>query len=155
MLSVISKGLKTKFFSKSLFWSTSYCVSEVRFALDTFTAWKVSKYGVISGPYFPVFGLNADIYFVNLCIQSEYRKIRTRNNSVFGHFSHSISILFWKKLWCKWLQKVCMLLVKIESNSRFYILLSGFLFTEQSTITGQQGKREANCNCTSTRFTNV
>ena len=22
------------------------------------TAWKVSKYGVISGPYFPVFGLN-------------------------------------------------------------------------------------------------
>ena len=24
------------------------------------TAWKVSKYGVISGPYFPVFGLNTD-----------------------------------------------------------------------------------------------
>ena len=33
------------------------------------TAWKVSKYGVISGPYF-------------YCI-------RTRNNCVFGHFSHS------------------------------------------------------------------
>ena len=28
------------------------------------TAWKVSKYGVISGPYFPVFGLNTEIYFV-------------------------------------------------------------------------------------------
>ena len=26
-------------------------------------------------------------YFVNLRIQSEYKKIRTRNNSVFGHFS--------------------------------------------------------------------
>ena len=26
----------------------------------------MSKYGVISGPYFPVFGLNAEIYFVNL-----------------------------------------------------------------------------------------
>ena len=26
---------------------------------------------------------------VNLRIQSEYRKIRTRNNSVFGHFSRS------------------------------------------------------------------
>ena len=25
-----------------------------------FTAWKVSKYGVISGPYFPVIGLNTD-----------------------------------------------------------------------------------------------
>ena len=27
--------------------------------------------------------------FVNLRIQSEYRKIRARNNSVFGHFSRS------------------------------------------------------------------
>ena len=25
------------------------------------TAWKVSKYVVISGPYFPVFGLNTEI----------------------------------------------------------------------------------------------
>ena len=25
----------------------------------SFTAWKVSKYGVISGPYFPVFSPNA------------------------------------------------------------------------------------------------
>ena len=33
--------------------------------------------------------LNAEIYGVNLRIQSEYRKIRTRNNSVFGHFSRS------------------------------------------------------------------
>ena len=28
--------------------------------LKTFTAWKVSKYGFISGPYFPVFWLNMD-----------------------------------------------------------------------------------------------
>ena len=54
------------------------------------TAWKVSKYAVISGPYFPVFGFNTEIYEVNLRIQSEYRKIRTRNNSVFGHFSCSV-----------------------------------------------------------------
>ena len=54
-----------------------------------YTAWKVSKYGVISSPYFPVFGLNTEIYEVNLRIQSEYRKIRTRNNSVFGYFSRS------------------------------------------------------------------
>ena len=36
-----------------------------------------------------------EIYEVNLCIQSEYRKIQTKNNSVFGHFSRSAcSILF-------------------------------------------------------------
>ena len=49
----------------------------------------MSKYRVISGPYFPVFGLNTEIYGVNFRIQSEYRKIRTRNNSVFGLFSRS------------------------------------------------------------------
>ena len=38
---------------------------------------------------FSCFGLNTEIYFVDLHIQSEYRKIRTRNNSVFGHFSRS------------------------------------------------------------------
>ena len=47
------------------------------------------KYGVISGPYLPAFGLNTEIYGVNLRIQSEHGKIRTKNNSVFGHSSHS------------------------------------------------------------------
>ena len=53
----------------------------------TKTAWKMSKYGVFSGPHFLVFGLNTDIYSANLRIQSEYRKTGTRKNSVFGHFS--------------------------------------------------------------------
>ena len=35
------------------------------------TVQKVSKYGVFSGPSFPVFGLNTEI-------QSKYRKLRTR-----------------------------------------------------------------------------
>ena len=52
------------------------------------TVWKVSKYGVFSGPYFPVFGLNTERYFVFPRIQSQWGKIRTRKNSVFGHFSH-------------------------------------------------------------------
>ena len=52
-------------------------------------AWKVSKNGIFSGPYFPVFGLNTEIYGVNLYIQSKYGKMQTRKNSVFGHFSHS------------------------------------------------------------------
>ena len=58
--------------------------------VSTSTAWKVSKYGVISDPYFSAFGLNTEMNgAVNLRIQSEFKKIRTRNNSVFGHFSRS------------------------------------------------------------------
>ena len=53
------------------------------------TAWRVFKYGVFSSPYFPLFGLNTEIYGVNLRIISEYGKIWTRKISVFGHFSHS------------------------------------------------------------------
>ena len=49
----------------------------------------MSKYGVISHPYFPAFGLNTERYEVFLRIQSECGKIGTRNNSVFGHFSRS------------------------------------------------------------------
>ena len=49
----------------------------------------MSKYGFISGPHYPVFGLNTEIYEENIRIQSEYNKIRTRNNSVFKHFSRS------------------------------------------------------------------
>ena len=53
------------------------------------TASKESKYGVFSGPYFPVFGLNTEIYSVNLRIQSEYPKIRIRKNSYLDTF-HSV-----------------------------------------------------------------
>ena len=52
-----------------------------------FNAWKMSKWGDFSGAYFPVLGLNTEIYSVNLRIHSEYRKTQTRKNSVFGHFS--------------------------------------------------------------------
>ena len=46
---------------------------------------------------FPVVTLNTEIYKVNLRSQSEYRKIRTRNNSVFRHFSCSEETT--RKLW--------------------------------------------------------
>ena len=49
----------------------------------------MSKYGIFSGPYFPEFGMNTEIYEVNLCIQSEYGKIQTRKNSLIGHYSRS------------------------------------------------------------------
>ena len=51
--------------------------------------WKVSKYRFIFRPYFPLFQPYTEIYGINLRIQSKYKKIRTRNNSVFEHFSRS------------------------------------------------------------------
>ena len=57
------------------------------FHFHTFSAArKESKIGVFSGPYFPVFGLNTEIYGVNLCIQSKYGKIRTRKIPYLGTF---------------------------------------------------------------------
>ena len=53
------------------------------------TAWKVSKYGVFSGPYFPVFGLNTEIYSINLRIQPKYGEIRTRK-SPYLDTSHTV-----------------------------------------------------------------
>ena len=57
---------------------------------------KVSKYGIISGPYFPTFGLNKEKYEVSLCMQSKCGKMRTRNSCVFGHFS--LSVAYWQVL---------------------------------------------------------
>ena len=48
------------------------------------------------------------IYEINLCIQSEHRKLRTRNNSVFGHFMQCLicarwnSIKNWAQIWGHW-----------------------------------------------------
>ena len=56
---------------------------------ERYTAWKVSKYGFFSGPYFLTFALNTERYSVSLRIQSECVKIQTRKSSVFGQFSRS------------------------------------------------------------------
>ena len=90
------------------------------------TAWKVSKYGVFSGPYFSVFGQNTEIYGVNLPIQSEYRKIRTRKNSVFRHFSCSAcnfttylqNTFAWEDLWKAASVKCLISLAKIINTGK-------------------------------------
>ena len=64
--------------------------------LKTITAWKVSKYGVFFGPYFPAFGLNTERYGVSVPIQSECGKIPTRENSVFGHFPKWLLFIIFK-----------------------------------------------------------
>ena len=46
---------------------------------DIHSVWKVSKYGVFSGPYFP-----------------HLDWIRTRKNSIFGHFSRSDSFIHYR-----------------------------------------------------------
>ena len=53
------------------------------------TAWKVSK-------ILTQIQILSNIYSVNLCIQSEYGKIRTRKNSIFGYFSHSELFVLYK-----------------------------------------------------------
>ena len=47
--------------------------------LSQFTAWKVSKYGVFSSPCFPVFGLNTEIYGVNVRSKSPH-SVRIQEN---------------------------------------------------------------------------
>ena len=58
-----------------------------------YTGWKVSECRLFSVPSFPAFWLNTEIYSVNLRIQFEYGKIRTRRNTVFGHFSGSVKYI--------------------------------------------------------------
>ena len=83
----------------------------------TFTAWKLSTCRVFSGLYFPVFGLNTEIYGVSLCIQFEYRKIQTRKISVFGHFSCSVC----------WHVTLCMVSVNSKSMSIKSLLKNIFI----------------------------
>ena len=40
----------------------SYQLNQNSLTVKMYTAWKVSKYGAFSGPYFPVFGLNIGNY---------------------------------------------------------------------------------------------
>ena len=79
-------------------WSIVYYCSPFVLVLSSIsilhTVWKVSKYGVISGPYFPAFEVNTERYEVSLRIHSECGKIQTRNNSVFGHFSRSDTVCY-------------------------------------------------------------
>ena len=78
--------------------STSRCV---------YLASKVSKFKDFSGPYFPIFELNTDIYSLSLRIQYEYGKILTRKTSnsgtfhtvIFNNKINSNNTLIFYKLW--------------------------------------------------------
>ena len=49
-----------------------------------------------SGPYFPVFGANTEIYFGNLHIQSKYGKIRTRKGCIWIFFAQCYTCKLYK-----------------------------------------------------------
>ena len=72
------------------------------------TAWKVSKYGVISGPYFPVFGLNTETYFVNLRFSPNTLKYEPEITLYFDTF-HAVPVgveVFHKLRWSRTIKKV-------------------------------------------------
>ena len=76
-------------------------IRHIRFKLATYgkrcTAWKMFKYGIFSGPYFPAFGLNTERYFVSLHIQSECGKIRTKKKiRIWTHFTQKCFLLWIK-----------------------------------------------------------
>ena len=104
------------------------------------TAWKVSKYGVFSGPYFPVFGLNTEIF--SLCsvrIQANANQKKLRIWTLFTQcrffvnfywFSYYLNkrlsfvraISFYKKYF-SWCTHLCMSLfptVHLSSNLSFF-----------------------------------
>ena len=76
----LGKVVKTTlYFSLYTFFKiTNKCFAFRKWILDDDrnTAWKVSKYGVFFGPYFPTFGPNAD-----------------QKNSIFGHLPRSETIV--------------------------------------------------------------
>ena len=55
------------------------------------TAWKVPKYGVFSGPYFPAIGLNKKRYTVSLPIQSKCGKYEPEKTRYLDTF-HAVEI---------------------------------------------------------------
>ena len=86
---------------KNWLWFLLFSYKESRNPLSIhFTAWKMSKYGLISGPHFPAFGLNTERYVVSFQIQSECGKIWARNNYVFGHFLRSAWSLIFLQICC-------------------------------------------------------
>ena len=106
-----------------------------------YTLWKVSKYGFFFCPYFPVFGQNTKIY-INVRIQSEYRKIRNRKKSVHGHFSCTDNVqklMFRSSLlllsFCWIFICLTLLCYTMEiSNVKFYTFMQGnaFLFDKDA-----------------------
>ena len=65
------------------------------------TAWKVSKYGVFSGPYFPAFGLNTPYLSVFSLNVGKYGLEKTPYLDTFHAVLKEEKIIAWLN-WCIW-----------------------------------------------------
>ena len=96
----------------------------------TFSYWKIKKN---NGKYTGINCWNFDghpgiCYGVNLRIQSEYREIRIRNSSIFGHFSRSDNFCLSEKLeTLKLLVFVCDKKMDCKQSCHIWIDLRGFI----------------------------
>ena len=91
---VPSVFLLKSFLKQDFFWRlTRNCMKLsywVRIVRSWTFVWELFNHGLLSGPHFPVFGLNTEINYVNLRIQFKYGKIRTKKSSAVGHFSRDV-----------------------------------------------------------------
>ena len=72
-------------------WYSCAILSTLTYFMPLVTAWKVSKYGVISGPYFPAFGLNTGIYPINSVFSPNTGKYGPEITPYFGTF-HAVGL---------------------------------------------------------------
>ena len=62
------------------------CKNSFVYSITPFTAWKVSKYGIFSGPYFPVFGLNIGKYGPEKTLYLNFFHTVCKNGTIKLHF---------------------------------------------------------------------
>ena len=107
------------------------CLHYLSFFIDC-TGWKVSKYGVFSGPYFPVFGPEKTPY-----LSTFHAVLINSNFNLYQHFSSSllmcpdwVKVKFFFLFWLWFLQLFAFKFVNSEvvlSKSR-WMLFSAFTF---------------------------
>ena len=88
--------------------------------------------------FWPVFSCIRIEYGVNLRIQSEYRKIRTRNNSVFTQFSRSVSHFNILRLIYSRVSKNFRTNFKLDLNRFYLCTVYPSLTSKSSPITQQK-----------------
>ena len=98
------------------------------------TAWKVSKYGVLSGPYFPTFGLNTERY-----LRITPYSVRMRENT--DQKKLRIWTLFTQWcLWCLWCKNTKISIsrernILFSSNKKIHLLhIKGYFIAKNSFV---------------------
>ena len=140
-------------------WQKISLVPFFKTSKKTFTGWNLFKHGVFPGLYFSAFELNTEINRVNLLIQSKCMKIRTRKNSVLGHFSRNVSHHHQQNMGIRIFfissakLKLAKNLAKTKQHSEIELLLFGNYSLSSSTLSFKsnrsyfKNRTEAKCIC--------